>query len=201
MKIISPTGEKLMFDGRFVEYKMPVPTEITIQGYTYQVVMVGNQCWINENLRADISADTYHYGNYGAYYTITEINEGIPQLLQSLGLDGWHVPTITETNALFDFVMSETGVTSRSNAGKYLMKTTESGAVDDRYGMSFVKNGSYDGRYGYITDDGYYVNMGEQSSNNTVFNRVAFNSSFFNQTGEATYRKYGTRLVYIYNEG
>lgn len=204
MKIISPTGRKLLFNNKKVEYVSGVPSKITIQGHTYNVVKVGNQYWINENLNADITQNTYHYQNYGAYYTVQEINEGIPQLLQSLGLTGWHVPTITETNEMIDYIVQQEGLSSRNEVGKYLLRTDQAGSIGDTYGLGFLLTGSYDGRSSWerVTEAGNYSDMGEQSDDNTYMNRMYFstNATAVDTWGngrEAITRKYCTRLIYV----
>lgn len=163
----------------------------------YPAVKIGNQLWMAENLDNDITEYTYHYLNYGAYYTVSEINTGIGQLLQSCGVTGWHVPTMDEMNTMIDYVAAQEG-TTRAYAGKYLLSTSETGSVDDRYGLSLLLNGSYDGRdeYKQVTDAGIYVNLGERSDDNTYINRMYLNGyGYYGNGREYTYRKYGVRLV------
>ena len=97
----------------------------TFEGYTYDVVQIGNQCWFAENLRTTVYADgspipevtgnsawsglstgaRCDYGNnannvatYGRLYNWYAVNTG------NLCPSGWHVPTDLEYTTLTDFL-------------------------------------------------------------------------------------------------
>ena len=171
---------------------MSTSRTVTIGGIDYPYVKIGDQYWLAKNLQLDITSSTYHYSPYGAYYDVTEINSGIASKLASLGITGWHVPTIEEFNTMVDFVVSDTGSSQRRDAGRYLLAD-----MDNTYGLSLVRCGSYDGRSGYqhVTDDGSTAIYGERSDDDTYTNRVSIGSSLYINGNEGTYRKYCIRLV------
>jgi len=96
------------------------------EGHTYNTVTIGNQMWMQENLRTttyrngddiltttdpaqDIIGETapeYQWpctnvenGRYYTYYTITDSRQVCP--------DGWHIPTDSEWTALTDYLSTQ----------------------------------------------------------------------------------------------
>ena len=77
---------------------------VSYNGYDYNTVLIGNQCWLKENLRttkyndnADISSDEWSITsnpNYGKLYSFSAVSTG------KLCPVGWHVPTHDEFTTL-----------------------------------------------------------------------------------------------------
>ena len=104
------------------------PTVVDYDGNFYNTVQIGDQCWMRENLRSARYADgsfmnNYAYPNgdeslveqYGYLYgwsTVmhsAESSDAYPSGVQGVCPDGWHVPSLTEWQMLFDYVSSQSG--------------------------------------------------------------------------------------------
>ena len=104
------------------------PSISDYDGNFYNTVQIGDQCWMRENLRVTHYAD----GNslydklptngdeslveqYGYLYPWSEImhnaasSNAYPSGVQGICPDGWHVPSLTEWQMLFDYVSSQSG--------------------------------------------------------------------------------------------
>ena len=101
---------------------------ITYLGYYYPAKRIGSQCWLTENLRADIGADYHSYkdesGNYDkfgylySWYTAMGVDEGdvnaVPtpaltadngtQYFQGICPAGWAVPSMSDIAELSNYV-------------------------------------------------------------------------------------------------
>ena len=111
-------------------------TIIDIDGNTYNIVQIGNQCWMRENLRTTKYADNtdiaqgsessysiayWYYPNddasnrtpYGLLYNWPAVMHGAaassasPSGVQGICPNGWHVPSNGEWTQLTDFVSSQ----------------------------------------------------------------------------------------------
>lgn len=72
-------------------------------GKVYKVVKIGNQVWMAENLNYDAGDGCWFYGNdpkngekFGRLYDFQTANKVVPS--------GWHLPTQSEWEALFEFL-------------------------------------------------------------------------------------------------
>lgn len=93
---------------------------VTIGGYKYKVVKIGNQKWIAENLRLEVGTYIYYhfdksqYEYMGCYYNLdnlTPVQNALP--------DGWRIPT------KIDFETLIASVGGSSNGGYKLKSTTD----------------------------------------------------------------------------
>ncbi len=112
-------------------------TVTDVEGNVYQTVVIGNQCWMRENLRTtkyadempitygdgDVSdSDPYYYfpnndeynvPSYGLLYNWPAAmggensSEDNPSEVQGVCPEGWHLPSVAEWNQLSDYVSSQ----------------------------------------------------------------------------------------------
>lgn len=124
----------------------------------YEIVNIGEQTWMAENLKTTRYRDENSIGNnmswynnnvnnkntYGGLYTYAAANNN------QICPDGWKVPNETEWQQLFSYLGGDqsshpTGY-MYNNIGKKL-KTSNRGGTDD-YGFSALAGGIYDTYYG-----------------------------------------------------
>ncbi len=102
-----------------------IPTVTDIDGNVYNTVLIGNQCWMKENLNTTRDAagnniTRYCYNNnpdycnwYGGLYTWYTVMNGAnssnsnPSGAQGICPEGWHVPSDVEWSHLVDYVVSQ----------------------------------------------------------------------------------------------
>ncbi|MCX6792968.1 MAG: prepilin-type N-terminal cleavage/methylation domain-containing protein [Candidatus Falkowbacteria bacterium] len=116
-------------------------TVIDIDGYTYNTVQIGTQCWMQQNMRSkrypngncinpgcpDASSSDNGLGRAcynnaesictsdGALYTLTSaMNSSVTEGAQGICPNGWHVPTDSEQNTL-DQYLTDVGQTCNSS--------------------------------------------------------------------------------------
>ena len=82
-------------------YHYPCPTNITLDGYTYQSARVGCTCWLNENLRAENYSDGRPIEN-----VMTYVSDMYPDEAENLSIYGhlydWYAAADTATNSIAD---------------------------------------------------------------------------------------------------
>lgn len=82
-------------------YHYPCPTNITLDGYTYQAVRLGCNCWLNENLRAENYSDGRPINN-----VMTYVSEDHPNATENANIYGhlydWYAAADTATNSIAD---------------------------------------------------------------------------------------------------
>jgi uncharacterized protein (TIGR02145 family) len=109
------------------------PTVTDIDGNFYNTVLIGDQCWMAENLNttkdaAGNSIDRYCYDNnsdncdaYGSLYTWATVMNGSassnsnPSGVQGICPAGWHVPSRSEWTQLVNYVVAQGYPNSSSN--------------------------------------------------------------------------------------
>jgi uncharacterized protein (TIGR02145 family) len=158
---------------------------ITVKAKSY------SKTWMAENLNYKTTAGSYCYNNdenkcatYGRLYTwATAVGKDEDKCgyghkcnlnsskIQGVCPDGWHIPDITEWNALFE------AVGGISTAGKVLKATSgwnDNGNGSDAYGFSALPAGDRGPNGGY-GNEGHYANIAssvELDSENSYYIRM-----------------------------
>lgn len=128
---------------------------VDYEGKTYNVVQIGNQFWLKENLdvgrmidrRENVSDNSviekYYYDNdstysdtYGGLYTWDEaMKYSMTEGAQGICPSGWHIPTHSDLEEL------QAAVNYNSNAAKAIGVGYGRGAGTDESGLSFHLGG------------------------------------------------------------
>ena len=198
------TSETDTIYGRNISFSTEVyPTVTDIEGNVYNVVTIGQQTWMAENLRTTIFNDGTAiplvkdearwagsstpafcwYKNeeesfkptYGALYNWYSVNTG------NLCPTGWHVPKDEEWSELADFSGGE-GI-----AGGRLKETGTTYWVDpnfgatNEFGFTALPGGFryYDGKFFDFGFSGYWWSSGEYSDARAYFRFLYYNESTF----------------------
>lgn len=179
--------------------EMPI---VNYKGKIYHTVLIGNQCWMKENLNVGkfingsenmLNNDTiekYCYDNdeancdtYGGLYQINEANQYTFHNLQGICPDGWHIPTDEEMKILEGFADSNFGIGS----DEWDKNSVWSGfdvAKKLKATKGWFENGNG-------TDDfGFKALPGGCRTNNGDFTAVDIGVTFWSSTSEV-YGKYG----------
>jgi uncharacterized protein (TIGR02145 family) len=150
-------------------------------GQTYNTVLIGDQCWMKENLNYNTGnswcydEDSTYCNTYGRLYDWTTIMNGeasssaVPSGVQGICPDGWHIPSDEEWKILEGTVDTQYGVGDDewddegwrgADVGKRLR--TQTGWVQntgtDAYGFSALPGGcrgSY-GDFSMILSSAYF---------------------------------------------
>ena len=138
-------------------------TSLTYGGQTYDIVEIGDQCWMSENLNYE-TGNSWCYDNdpsncatYGRLYDWSTALGACPP--------GWHLPSDDEWCTLTTYIdptvdCDEAGL-SGTDAG-YKMKSTNgwdsNGNGSDQYGFAALPGGSrsFDGYFNYIGKSAYF---------------------------------------------
>jgi uncharacterized protein (TIGR02145 family) len=142
--------------------------EVEMDGYTYSVVEIGDQCWFAENLRTTVYADdssipevygysawtglstdarcnygnnAYYAGTYGRLYNWYAVDNA-----NGLCPSGWHVPTDGEWTALEDYITAQGFNGTEGTALKSTGDWDGGGNGTDNFGFSALPGG-YRGTY------------------------------------------------------
>jgi len=167
-------------------------SKVNYGGKYYNTVLIGNQCWLKENLdvgtmitgdlnQTDNSTlEKYCYNNvpsncttYGGLYQWNETmqyvtNEGAKGICPT----GWHIPTLAEFQTL------TTTVGNDGNALKAIGQGSGSGAGTNTSGFSALLAGdrSFNG-YFYNLDYGYFWSSTEFSASTAYFLYLYYSDS------------------------
>ena len=115
---------------------------VVVDGYRYSYVEIGNQRWITENLRLQVTSSRYWmndptYAERGMYYRIDRTNlDEIAAALPS----GWRVTTPEDWETLFKYIANAERTSSVPYAQRY-MKTSDFNG-NDKYGLHIAKYGN-----------------------------------------------------------
>ena len=137
-------------------FRSDVPETLKdVDGNEYKTVKIGNQVWMAENLKVTRTPDgkllkSYFYkddpekyGKYGRLYTWeTAMNGSKEENTQGIAPDGWHIPSDTDWQKLYDYL-------EKNNiSGRELLKGGKTGfnALLEG-GADFRGNYLYMGRY------------------------------------------------------
>ena len=122
------------------------PTVTDYDGNTYHTVLIGNQCWMAENLNTTRDANgnnitRYCYNNdnswcelYGGLYTWNTVmngaasSNGNPSGVQGICPNGWHVPSDAEWTELTDFLINTYVYVNTDNVGDKLKSCRQEGS-------------------------------------------------------------------------
>jgi uncharacterized protein (TIGR02145 family) len=202
VKAENPKGVIFSDDNNFTTAIAGIGAVTDIDGNTYQIMLIGNQLWIGENLKttkyndgsdiAHIPGDTEwinftggaycFYNNdidnksfYGALYNWYAVETG------KLCPEGWHVPTQTEWAELENYLGGSdvAGDKMKSVTGWY---SPNSGATNSS-SFSALPGGSRR-EYGFSTEkSGYWWSATETSSSSAYGRCLHYDSSSFIVTG------------------
>ena len=176
----------------------PCPGTPTIyyQGQTYNTVLIGNQCWMKENLNYE-TEDSWCYDNdpancdtYGRLYEWATIMNGeassnsVPSGVQGICPNGWHLPSDEEWKILEGTVDSHYGVGDSEwdddswrgmDVGKRLKTVTGwySNSGTNIYGFSAIPAGYliFNGDFFNLSIVAYFWSSTEYG-NNDAWNRL-----------------------------
>ena len=122
---------------------------VTFDGYTYEVVQIGDQCWFAENLRSEhyangdlISENASVPGDYGRLYNGFAAVDS-----RNLCPTSWHVPSDTEMNI-------NIGISVNCEALKSSWRDFPAWNGSNASGFSALPGG-------YLRYDGYYDDRGD----------------------------------------
>jgi uncharacterized protein (TIGR02145 family) len=132
---------KLMIVSYIIESMNPcpgVPTVTDYDGNVYNTILIGDQCWMKENLNTIRDADgndiiRYCYNNdpsyceyYGGLYSWTTLmngsssSNGNPSGVQGICPNGWHVPSEAEWDELTNYLINNYVDINSNNVGNKL---------------------------------------------------------------------------------
>ena len=165
----------------------PGTPTVTYAGKTYNTVLIGNQCWLKENLNVGTMIDSlqnqtdnniiekYCYRNdsancntYGGLYQWNEAMQYINSSgFQGICPDSWHIPTNEQIQTLL------TGVNNNSNPLKAIGQGTGSGAGTNTSGFTALLSGVRipDNQFYYIN----YLTLFWSSNKDLNVDTIAFN--------------------------
>jgi uncharacterized protein (TIGR02145 family) len=170
------------------------PTVTDIDGNIYKTVIIGDQCWMKENLKVTKNPEgkdiaRYCYDNDpkicetdgGLYNWNTTMNNSIEEGAQGICPNGWHVPTDLEWYTLENGLATDNcidglkyplqALSNRCNpAGTKLQKGGESGFEGVLAG-SFRTRGLL-GYYWTSTENAFEVTRGQDKIKPTAYYRV-----------------------------
>ena len=191
-----------------------VPSLVTdIDGNTYQIINIGNQKWLNKNLKttnykdgtpitlvtnanewANLTSEAYSwYDNdantykkdYGALYNWYAVNTG------KLCPTGWHVPSVTEWTVLTDYLSGESVAGGKlKDTGLTHWESPNEGATNETQfsalpGGSRVSDAIQKGNFNLIGQNGYWWSSNQSSADNAWFRVMySFNASVLRYEAE-----------------
>ena len=146
------------------------PTVTDVDGNIYNTILIGDQCWMRENLKTtrfangtliykespnivsssprryypgDASENVINYGylyNWSAVMHNASSNNAIPSGVQGICPNGWHVPSSAEWAALVDYVGGQAQYWCNSNANSVAKALASSIGWNSSTGLCHVGN-------------------------------------------------------------
>lgn len=156
-------------------------SKVSYGGKDYNTVLIGNQCWLKENLdvgtminssvnstQTNIEIEKYCYTNlpancetYGGLYQWQEAMQYVTtEGAQGICPTGWHIPTLDEFNTLSAFVGGD------GNSLKAIDQGTGAGQGTDLYGFSALLAGNKETNHIFL-DIGRIGHFWSSTSSNT----------------------------------
>jgi uncharacterized protein (TIGR02145 family) len=168
-------------------------SKINYGGKAYNTVLIGDQCWLKENLNIGTMVlgsesqtnngviEKYCYNNlesncsiYGGLYQWDEAMQYVEiEGVKGICPDGWHIPTYAEFQTL------KTTVNSDGNALKEVGQGVASGAGTNTSGFSALLAGDRS-QFGNFRNLGYYLNFWSSTSENATWNAYSMYTYYSN---------------------
>jgi len=173
---------------------------IYYHGQTYNTVLIGNQCWMKENLNYETGnswcydSNTINCNTYGRLYDWETIMNGevssnsVPSGVQGICPNGWHLPSDEEWEILEGTVDSLYGVGHSMwdntgvrgfDAGKKLKTASgwyNNGNGTDDDGFSALPGGYHSNffNFRYLGEYAYFWSSSEFDYNNAMFRALDY---------------------------
>jgi uncharacterized protein (TIGR02145 family) len=185
----------------------PCPDMPTViyAGKTYNTILIGNKCWLKENLDVGImilgidtaknngviekycyNNDTNNCNTYGGLYKWNEAMQyDTKEGIQGICPTGWHVPTFSEFQAL------STIVGANGNALKAIGQGSGVGTGTDASGFSVLLSGymADNGVYSYLNINAHFWSSTQSSSANANLMGLLYSDTLIYL--HAFYKTYG----------
>jgi len=165
-------------------------SSVTHQGYEYDIVQIGDQCWFSENCRylpvvspsndgSETSPYYYVYGYEGtdvaaAQTTDTYATYGVlynwPAVMtEGICPSGWHLPSDGEFTQLTDFLGGESVAGGKMMEAGYDQWSPPNTGATNSSGWTGLPGGYRDsGGFYFNGDDGYWWSASESGSSSWV---------------------------------
>ncbi len=166
---------------------------VTYEGKTYNTIMIGDQCWLKENLNVgtriagntnqtnNSTIEKYCYDNletncdtYGGLYQWNEAMQySTTAGTKGICPEGWHIPTLAELQKL------DALVNKNSNTLKAVGQGTGAGVGTNTSGFSALLAGyrSNTGNFSSLGGSTYFWSSTEFSSSNAYYMHLSSNNS------------------------
>lgn len=128
----------LKFNSKLLKFNSKVLGGVTIPPDPFSPVTIGSQTWMSKNLAVDdggegIYTQTFDYGQG----PVTQYYYTWPAAVRvAASIEGWHLPTLDEWNALISFASPNPGIKLKSTYG------WTSGNGTDDYGFTMLPFGA-----------------------------------------------------------
>ncbi|NLN95739.1 MAG: hypothetical protein GX128_06180 [Bacteroidales bacterium] len=181
-----------------IPFTCGISTVTDVDGNEYNTVLIGDQCWMAENLKylpdvvgpgtgsntipynyvygyngtdVNIAKATSNYTTYGVLYNWSSAMNACPT--------GWHLPNDTEWTELTDYLGGENiagGKLKETGTGHWSSPNT--GATNET-GFTALPGGhrSLNGEFSYVEDFGYYWSATESSTTHAWYRDLSYYST------------------------
>lgn len=205
------SGESDLSDAVFA---INCPATITYSEKTYNIVQIGAQCWLKENLDIGLkingsvsqsnnsTLEKYCYNDddancitYGGLYQWDEAMQYVTSSgAQGICPIGWHIPTSAEFQTL------STSVGGDGNSLKAVGQGTGAGAGTNTSGFSALLGGDRHFSGNYFESSGVYTFLWSSSEDVASARYLLLNNSNSDITPSATNTAYGFSVRCVMNE-